>query len=129
MSVLQEIVSWAQDLPPWEADAISRLLSKPALTTEDYEDLFALLKAEHGIADPKKRVPTKLEADIVPDPSQAPDQVQLKAIKNLIRVNAIAEAHVLPIAATGLTVIYGDNGVGKSGYSRVLKKACRARDQ
>ncbi|MHB1692186.1 MAG: AAA family ATPase, partial [Thiomonas sp.] len=25
--------------------------------------------------------------------------------------------------------IYGDNGSGKSGYSRVLKRACRARDQ
>ena len=31
--------------------------------------------------------------------------------------------------AKGLTVIYGDNGSGKSGYSRVLKRACRARDQ
>jgi hypothetical protein len=56
--------------------------------------------------------------------------VQLKAIKNLIRVNAIAEAHTLPIGAVGLTVIYGDNGAGKSGYSRVLiKKACRTRGQ
>ena len=35
----------------------------------------------------------------------------------------------LPISPTGLTVIYGENGAGKSGYSRVLKKACRARDQ
>jgi energy-coupling factor transporter ATP-binding protein EcfA2 len=129
MSVLQEIVSWAQDLPPWEADAISRLLSKPALTAADYEDLFALLKAEHGIPDPKNRVPMKLDADVAPALSQPSDQVQLKAIKNLFRVNAIAEAHKLPIAATGLTVIYGDNGAGKSGYSRVLKKACRARDQ
>jgi hypothetical protein len=129
MSVLQEIVCWAQDLPPWEADAISRLLSKPALTTDDYEDLFALLKAEHGIPDPKDRVPTKLDADIAPVPSQPSDQVQLKSIKNLTCVNAIAEAHALPIAPTGLTVIYGDNGAGKSGYSRVLKKACRARDQ
>jgi len=28
-----------------------------------------------------------------------------------------------------MTIIYGDNGSGKSGYSRVLKRACRARDQ
>jgi hypothetical protein len=129
MSVLQEIVSWAQDLPPWEADAISRLLSKPDLTADDYEDLLALLKAEHGIPDPKKRVPTKLDANIAPVPSQSSGQVRLRAIKNLVRVNAIAEAHTLPIGAHGLTVIYGDNGAGKSGYSRVLKKACRARDQ
>ncbi len=30
-------------------------------------------------------------------------------------------------AAPGLTVIYGENGAGKSGYARVIKKACRAR--
>jgi hypothetical protein len=129
MSVLQEIFSWAQDLPPWEADAISRLLSKPVLAAADYEDLLALLKAEHGIPDPKNRVPTKLASNIAPLPSQSADHVQLTAIKNLIRVNAIAEARKLPILAAGLTVIYGDNGAGKSGYSRVLKKACRARDQ
>ncbi|HEX8926562.1 MAG TPA: AAA family ATPase, partial [Terriglobales bacterium] len=28
---------------------------------------------------------------------------------------------------TGLTVVYGDNGAGKSSYARVLKRACRAR--
>lgn len=27
----------------------------------------------------------------------------------------------------GITVIYGDNGAGKSGYARILKRACRAR--
>ncbi len=26
-----------------------------------------------------------------------------------------------------MTVIYGDNGAGKSGYARVLRQACRAR--
>ncbi len=44
-------------------------------------------------------------------------------------VNAIAENQHLPFRASGMTVIYGDNGSGKSGYSRVLKRACRARDQ
>ena len=28
-----------------------------------------------------------------------------------------------------MTVIYGENGAGKSGYSRIFKRACRARDQ
>jgi len=33
----------------------------------------------------------------------------------------------LSFEPTGITVIYGDNGVGKSGYARILKRACRAR--
>jgi hypothetical protein len=28
----------------------------------------------------------------------------------------------------GLTVVYGENGAGKSGFARILKRACRARD-
>jgi AAA domain len=55
--------------------------------------------------------------------------VQIAAIKNLRNVNALAEDQRLPINPSGLTVIYGENGTGKSGYSRVFKRACRARDQ
>lgn len=54
--------------------------------------------------------------------------MQLLAIKDLANVNALVQGGTLPIAPAGLTVIYGENGAGKSGYSRVLKHACRARD-
>jgi hypothetical protein len=84
MTVLQEVFNWAKDLPPWQGDALSRLLSKAALWAENYEDLFALLKAEHGIPDHKNRVPTTLDAKIAPLPSQSGGHVQLTAIKNLV---------------------------------------------
>ena len=35
----------------------------------------------------------------------------------------------MPFALSGMTVIYGGTGSGKSGYTRVMKRACRARDQ
>jgi hypothetical protein len=35
----------------------------------------------------------------------------------------------LTFAQSGLTVVYGDNGAGKSGYARLLKHACRARGE
>jgi ABC-type dipeptide/oligopeptide/nickel transport system ATPase subunit len=129
VSVLQEIYQWAKELRPWQSDALSRLLTRSVLTGEDYEDLYALLKADQGIPDPKSRKPRELIADSVPAPIKSTDHVQLLGIKNLARVNAIAENHRLPVGSTGLTVIYGDNGSGKSGYTRVLKRACRARDQ
>jgi recombinational DNA repair ATPase RecF len=129
MSLLQEIFGWAQGQPAWQSDAISRLLAKQTLTTDDVDDLYALLKVAHGIPDPKGRKPNKFSADQIPAEIKNATHVELHAIKNLRHVNAIAENQRLPLGATGLTVIYGDNGSGKSGYSRVLKKACRARDQ
>ncbi len=129
MSILQEILVWTQGLATWQSDAVARLLAKQTLTAEDQDDLFALLKAAHGIPDPKDRNPKPLTADQIPAPVKATMHVELHAIKNMRHVNAIAENQHLPFSATGMTVIYGDNGSGKSGYARVLKRACRARDQ
>ncbi|WP_205747430.1 AAA family ATPase [Desulfopila sp. IMCC35006] len=127
--LLQEILSWSQSLPAWQSDAVARLLAKQTLTADDRDDLFALLKTAHGIADPNDRKPKPLTADQIPAPVGTTTDVELLAIKNMQHVNAIAPNQRLPFNSGGMTVIYGDNGSGKSGYSRVLKRACRARDQ
>ena len=129
LSLLQEILNWSQGLPAWQSDAVARLLAKQTLTADDQDDLFALLKAANGISDPKGRKPNPLTADQIPAPVKATTHVELLAMKNMRHVNAIAENQRLSFSPDGMTVIYGDNGSGKSGYSRVLKRACRARDQ
>lgn len=129
MTILQEILVWTQGLPAWQSDAVARMLAKQTLTPQDLEDLYALLKLAHGIPDPKNRQPQPLTADQIPAQVKATTHIELRAIKNLRNVNAIAENQQLAVGPVGMTVIYGDNGSGKSGYSRVLKRACRARDQ
>ena len=59
MSILQEILVWTQGLPAWQSDAVARLLAKQTLRADDQDDLFALLKLAHGIADPKGRKPKR----------------------------------------------------------------------
>lgn len=129
VTILQEIHAWSKDLVAWQQDAIARLYADRALSTADLDDLYALAKAEAGIPDPEGRVVKKLkDAQVTPltNPARV---VLLSAIKDLANVNALADGARLPIARTGVTVIYGENGVGKSGYSRVFKRACRARDR
>jgi hypothetical protein len=129
MSILQEILTWSQSLPSWQSDAIARLFAKQTLSQQDIDDLYALLKSEQGIKDAKGRTAKRLKADQIPSAPSNTTHIELLAIKDLRYVNAIAENQRLPFGPKGLTVIYGDNGSGKSGYSRVLKRACRARDQ
>ena len=129
MTILHEILAWSKSLPDWQQDAIARLYTNRDLSASDFDDLYALAKAEAGIEDPGGRAPKKLDEARVPPQANPTRLVQLVAIKELTNVNALAGGGRLPIAPTGLTVIYGENGSGKSGYSRVLKHACRARDQ
>ena len=129
MSILQEILKWSNSLPAWQSDAIGRLFEKEELAIEDLDDLYALLKDEHGLEDPKGRKASRLSADQIPVSANSSTQIELIAMKDLRNVNRIAPDQRLPFSPQGLTLIYGDNGSGKSGYSRVLKRACRARDQ
>lgn len=129
LTIIQEIQRWSEGLPPWQQDAVRRLYGNRTLSATDLEDLYAIAKAEHTIEDPCKRTPAKLKATTIAAPAVPNRLVQIASIKDLVNVNALAEGQTLQIKPAGLTVIYGENGAGKSGYSRVLKKACRARDQ
>lgn len=129
MTILSEIQKWSEKLPTWQQHAVAVLYERPVPTAEDLEDILALLLDTHGIPDLLGRDARKLRTEQVASPQAGQPIVQLTSIKNLQYVNALAPGKMLPLAPTGLTSIYGDNGVGKSGYTRVLKKACRARDQ
>lgn len=129
MTILQEIHAWSKDLAGWQQDAIARLYADRTLSAGDLDDLYALAKVEAGIPDPEERKPKKLgDAQVAPqaDPARV---ILLTGIKKLTNVNALVNGASLPIARTGVTTIYGENGAGKSGYSRVFKHACRARDR
>ena len=129
MTILQEIHAWSKDLAVWQQDAIARLYADRTLSLADLEDLYALAKTEVGIPDPDGRVAKMLQDAQVAPPANAARVVLLTAIKELTNVNALANGVRLPIERAGVTAIYGENGAGKSGYSRVFKKACRARDR
>ena len=54
--------------------------------------------------------------------------ITLQRISEIQHVNAVENDSTIPFGHQGITVIYGENGSGKSSYARVLKRACRARD-
>jgi hypothetical protein len=54
------------------------------------------------------------------------EQPRLTRVHSVRNVNALRDDQSLVVARTGLTVVYVDNGAGKSGYVRMLKRVCRA---
>lgn len=123
MDIFREIIDWSQStLPTWAQEAVNRIVSKAEFTDQDLHEVLKLVKSEGE---------TAVEPVDIPDPQPAgPNAVSLVALEHAHGVNAIVEGETLTFGCpTGLTVVYGDNGSGKTGYSKVLKHACRSREK
>lgn len=130
MTLLTDIVSWTESLPIWQRDACRRLLQKEGgLDQVDYSELYLLLKKENDIKVDMEISSVPLTNGDLPDSLAHREMVVLLALRELENVNQISKDNTLCFSETGITVIFGGNGSGKSGYARVLKRACRSRDQ
>ena len=118
-AALSSILAWSADCPVWQRDALRRLCASDNLEAADLDQLLAICKG--------KATGRPLAAEHVRDPAANLATVTLRALHSAKHVNAIVPGQRLSFDKTGVTVIYGDNGSGKSGYARVLKKVCRAR--
>ena len=130
MPAIDQVIEWIKEIPEWQADAVRRILTQDALTDNDKAELLAMLKAKHGLSNPQQQAPqpnTSIQGQFSGSPKSKVGVV-LKALEGIKNVNAIPENSYIPFGDTGLTIVYGQNGTGKSGYARILKRACSARD-
>jgi hypothetical protein len=118
-AALADIVEWSKGCPAWQRDALRRLCLQDQLDEDDIAELTTLCK------DGAAAVP--LGAAHVKDVAAAAAAVTLTSLHTVQHVNALAAGEILTFDKVGVTVLYGDNGSGKSGYARILKRACRAR--
>ena len=131
MSVFKEILSWSKSCPAWQRDALRRLIQYGALSTTDLSELTLICQSKHGLLPPETPVPANqpLSEEHLPPNVQSNQAVALATIEDVQHVNALACKQPLVFGSAGLTVVYGDNASGKSGYARILKYACRARSR
>lgn len=125
--IFTRIAEWIETQQPWLSDAARRLVANGRIEDDEFGEILALAKGQAGIEGDAARVAQPLTREMIPTGGTAESSIVLVELRNLRGVNAIAADQKIPFSQTGLTVIYGNNGAGKSGYSRVLRKACRAR--
>lgn len=117
-----ELLAWSQNLPDWQRDAMRRIIENGKLTPDDKEELKTLSISPNAAFSP-------FTEDHISSGALSDTPVSLISVSNAKHVNALANDQSLDFKVKGLTVVYGDNGSGKSGYVRILKSACRSRDQ
>ena len=124
MNVLQEILNWSENRPNWQRDALRRIVKEKVLSNEDIYELTEICKKEHGLSTKISHTSLENSQTLTNDDNEG--KVNLNFVIHHSGVNALANEQKVAFGSN-LTVVYGDNGAGKSGYTRILKSACRAR--
>jgi len=129
MSVLQDILEWATDRPVWQRDALRRLVTQEEVTNDDRQVLLRLCLEQSGVVDEESRAPEAqpLSEEHLPETDEAVERVQLVGVRDVVGVNTLAPAQRMGFELDGMTIIFGYNGSGKSGYARILRSLCHSR--
>ncbi len=128
MSIYQDVLDWSQGKQAFVQDALRRLITSTSLTQNDIDELVQLVKKECGDS-------TIILNAFPLDNTHIPTTVatngnypRLVSLSNPINICALHNQGNLQFLSTGLTVVYGNNGSGKSSYSRILRKLCWSRN-
>ncbi|ANN66629.1 AAA family ATPase [Bordetella bronchialis] len=116
--VHEEIKAWLLTQPEWLQEAADRLLNQGRLHDEDIAAVAALLKTDKGQSVTKHRA----YASLIKTPA-IPGELRLISISNVQGIENLSPKAALDFGSGNLVVVYGHNGSGKSGYTRILKRA------
>ena len=127
-TIWSQLDGWAQGFRPWQRFVLANAVRIGRLTDEQVERAYQVFLEDYGLSgasDPPIEVPAAISGR----PAEAaPMPIWLRRIGDLCAINALPAGGELTFSPT-LTVIYGGNGVGKSGYTRILSNVCFSRAQ
>lgn len=129
-NINEALLRWSKDgLKPWQHEALRRILSKGSLSQQDNADIYERAQFDHGFMPSPPNLPNIFltEADLPSGPPQS-NRIWLTGIKDVENVNALKAKQRLSVGKQ-LTVVYGENASGKSGYARILKKTARCTEK
>lgn len=127
MPILDEIEAFFAGQPEWQQRGYAALRSGQVVNDSLIGELATACISEASSQSTKsKRKPQTPTQNSTSDALPVV-VVRLLGIENVQRINRLASQQSLKLAADGLTVVYGDNGAGKTGYGRIVRQVCQAR--
>ena len=131
MTLRDDLFSFLEELPVWQRDLAKRLVARPQLAGNDYDEAMRVAKGAFGALDECVESPElqPLTLNDLPGAATAGGAPRLISFGRLHGVGAVSADHALRFQPDGLTVIYGQNAAGKTSYVRGLKRVCRTVDR
>lgn len=124
-SAVGALATWANGLDGWVRMVTAEVLSRRTMLDDDMIDAaYRQLMAEKGLTDDTAASVPMIEITEAP-PDDAPS-LRLLRISDTSHVNRLIDGQEIAFNDR-ITVVYGENASGKSGYARVLKRVAGAR--
>jgi ABC-type transport system involved in cytochrome c biogenesis ATPase subunit len=119
------LVDWANGQDAWVRQLVSEVLSARDECSEDVLDaVFEQFLIEKGLADGD---PVKVpELELKEEAAGAAVEFSLTKLSGVEGVNALAGKQEIAFNP-GLTILFGENAAGKTGYTRILKQLAAVR--
>jgi energy-coupling factor transporter ATP-binding protein EcfA2 len=121
---IDDLTKWFSKRPQWLQIAATRLLQQAELAGKDISEIAALCQQEADRKLPKTTCSFPASAFF----QGGAGTLRLCSISDVEGVNALAPKKPLEFGKGNITVVYGNTGSGKSGYVRLLKHVCGARE-
>ncbi len=122
MTAYEDVLLWAKSRPWWQQKALARIAGGEVLRQQDHEEIARSLFEE-----PESPPSGGWLAQLAPTQATKDEPVRIVAVRGLSNVNRLASGQELTFEPEGLTVVFGNNGSGKSGYARVIRSMVRTR--
>ena len=117
--IIEDVYEWVATLPKWQQKLSYILIEKKKITEKELDEIYEMFKVEMSLTegdlsnyDIQERMYEKEKSH----------DIKWRSVGNIHGVNKLKIGQVLNVS-DGLTVIYGENGSGKSGYTRLLNNA------
>jgi len=121
----ETLARWANEQDGWVRSIVRSVLGtgRP-LSIDDLDVVYALFRQEKGLDE--RNLPTEpgLTAEALEEDAELP--LAITRLSEVTGVNAIVTGSVIEPHA-GMTILFGENGTGKTGYARIFKALAGSR--
>lgn len=124
MTAYDDVLHWADLRPWWQQKVLARIIAGDTFEEQDYEDIARSLMEK-----PESPPEGGWFSSLTPPQATRDESVRIVKVRDLANVNRLASGQELTFEPSGLTVVFGNNGSGKSGYARVISSIVGARRQ
>ena len=123
----EKLLEFAAGRYPWQQDALRRLARHGELTADDLAALELQIERAAGFPAENASDPVPVAEEHLSHAAGNDPRTVLASLGPVRHVDRLSpDQPPLSFAVNGVTIVYGANASGKSGYCRIARRLCRS---